>query len=525
MWTIFSFIAFSTLSMGVAFYLIRKDDLSGATGYFLGNRSLLGPVIAGSLLLTNISGEQLIGQSATGYTYSMQVMAFEVGAGVALIMLALWFLPKYLRLGIATIPELLELRFGPGMRKFTMFLFLFAYIFVYIPSILYTGAVSFATVFDLNTILNLDMFTTVILVVVFLSIVGIGYVLYGNLKLFAYTDTIFGVGLLIGTFAVTGYALWVLGQGDFSQGVNTIVTVHPEKLNSIADFNGLVPTAVLFSGMIVQHGFYWCTNQTLIQKTLASKNLVEGQKGAIYCGFLKLIGPFYMIIPGVVAYHLFPNIAPDTSYPLLVRTVLPVVFHGIFGAVFFGAIISSLNGFVNSASTIFTYDFYQFVKPNQESQRIVSIGKMFSILVIVVSGVLSPLYLLAPNGFYPVMQSLAGVFNVPIFVAVVVTLFTASVSLPGIVAATIVHFIIYFSYILLQPGFSYLYTTGLSLFASLLTSLVVSKFFPRDEAFFIPTHNFVNLDNWKHAKTASLILIVMIVSLYILFSPIGIVKI
>ena len=525
MWVFISFVLFLLLVVAIAKYMTRGDKIEGATGYFLGNRSLTGPVIAGTLLLTNISGEQLIGQSSSGYMYSMQAMGYEVMAGVALVLLALWFLPKYLRLGISTIPELMELRYGPIMRKLVMVLFLFAYVVVYIPSILYTGAVSFSTLLSLNEVLNLNTFATVSVVVAFICIVGLMYIFFGNLKLFAITDTLFGVGLFVGAFSIVGFSLHVLGGGNIGNGINTMLTSHQEKLNAFGGYNSFVPSSTLFTGVMVMHVFYWCTNQTLIQKTLASKNLVEGQKGAIYCAFLKCIGPFYMIIPGIVAFHLFPNIHGDVAYATLIREVLPTAMQGFLAAVFFGAIISSFNGFVTSASTIFTYDLYHFIKPNPSPEESVRVGKTFSLVATCFAGIISPMILIFPEGFYPLLLQASGSYNIPILVAVVMALFTTNVSLTGIIAATAVHAVIYISYYIIGPEFSFIYMFGISVFASMFTALVVSKFYPRSEPFFIPKHNYVDLTPWKHAKLASIILCLSIVGVYLFFSPFGIVKI
>ncbi|MEM7081075.1 MAG: solute:sodium symporter family transporter, partial [Pseudomonadota bacterium] len=309
-------------------YVKTRGGVDSKEGYFLAGRGLTGTFIAGSLLLTNLSAEQLIGLNGSAYGFNMSAMAWEVTAGFAIIVMALVFLPRYLGGAFATLPQFLEDRFDPGVRRLSVALFLFGYGLITIPSILYSGSLAVLRLFDVPELLGVGFEHALIITILLVGIVGSLYAIFGGLRAVAVSDTVNGIGLLIIGTAVPIFGLLALGDGSVKAGLQIVSSAAPEKLNAIGSSSDPVPFGTLFTGMILANLFYWGTNQYVIQRTLGAKNLAEGQKGVLLSGFFKLLVPFFMMLPGVIAFHLYGADLEhiDLAYPTLVADVLPVYF-------------------------------------------------------------------------------------------------------------------------------------------------------------------------------------------------------
>ena len=246
-------------------------------------------------------------------------------------------------------------RFDEGVRRMTVVLFMLGYGLVTIPSVLYSGSIAVLKLFDVPELLQLDYGTSLVLTIMVIGALGASYAILGGLRAVAVSDTLNGVGLLIVGVAVPWLGLRVLGEGSVGAGLNIMLSTDTHKLNAIGGPTDPTPFATLFTGMVFANLFYWCTNQYVIQRTLAARSLAEGQKGVLLSGFFKVLVPLLMMIPGVVAYHLYgPELQSiDLAYPQLVRDVLPVYATGFFLAVLLGAVLSSFNSLINSASTLF----------------------------------------------------------------------------------------------------------------------------------------------------------------------------
>ena len=310
-WIALSFLFFTVMVAVISAWKTRDDKLDTAEGYFLAGRGLPGIVIAGSLLLTNLSAEQLVGTNGQGWASNMSPIGWEVGALFTLFALALWFLPTYLKMGTTTIPQLMEARFGRGTKLMFSFVIVVMYSILNLPVILYSGAVVFENIFDISGIFGISKFQAVAILCVVIGIIGGCYAIFGGLKAVAVSDTINGIGLIIGGLMIPFLALALLGHettgGGLVEGVKYLVQAEPEKLNAWASWDAAepaLPWPLIFTGMFFNNLYWWCTNQSFVQRALAAKSLKEGQKGAIYCGFLKTIGFFYLVLPGVIAYHL-----------------------------------------------------------------------------------------------------------------------------------------------------------------------------------------------------------------------------
>ena len=301
--TLISFIFFTALVGFITWLLTRKDNHSTSTGYFLAGRTLTGGFIAGSLLLTNLSTEQLVGLNRAAYEHGFSVMAWEVVSGISLVLMALFFLPRYLRSGIATIPEFLEKRFNGTTRSMTSFIFILAYAAILLPIILYTGATGLMGILDLQTITGIESERTLLWGTVwFIGIVGSIYAIFGGLRTVAVSDTLNGIGLLVGGSMIVWFGLNAVNDGGIFAALNEMKEAHPEKFNSLGDETSQVPAHTIFSGVFLLTLFYWTTNQQIIQRTFGAKNLAEGQKGVLIAALVKVFAPLMLVLPGIIAH-------------------------------------------------------------------------------------------------------------------------------------------------------------------------------------------------------------------------------
>ena len=292
--TLLSFIFFTALVGVVTWLLTRKDDHGSNEGYFLAGRNLSFPFIAGSLLLTNLSTEQLVGLNGAAFSHGLHVMVWEVFCVLAMVMMALFFLPKFLRSGIATVPQYLQVRFDKQTRLMTNIVFLSAYALILLPIVLYTGAKGLSMMLDISAITGIQSeIGNLILMIVVIGVLGSAYALYGGLRTVAVSDTINGIGLLAGGFIIVYFGLQAVSDGGgVLEGWRTIKEANPERFNSIGGPKDNVPFGTVFTGVLLLNVFYWCTNQQIIQRTFGASSLAEGQKGCLVNGCLEIIGSF-----------------------------------------------------------------------------------------------------------------------------------------------------------------------------------------------------------------------------------------
>ena len=305
--TIIEFVGFTVLVAVLSWYKTKDEDLSSKEGYFLAGRGLPGIVIAGSLMMTNLSAEQLVGTNGQAFSGSMSTMAWEATSGFALLVLAFVILPRFLKGGIATIPQFYQMRYDTFTMRMFSCMFLVAYVVTMLPTILYSGSVALVKIFNIEEIFGISYFWAILIVCFSTGIIGMAYSVFGGLKAVAYSDTINGVGLIIGGFAVPILGIFALGKlgggsGSFGEGLHYLLTTTPEKMNAWAEPTSVapyVPWPLLFTGMFVNNMFYWATNQSIIQRSLGGKNLAEAQKGAIWAGFFKCLDVLVIVLPGI----------------------------------------------------------------------------------------------------------------------------------------------------------------------------------------------------------------------------------
>lgn len=508
-------------------YLQTRGETQTKDGYFLAGRNLGGLFIAGSLLLTNLSAEQLIGLNGSAYGYNLSSMAWEVTAAAATVAMAFIFLPRYLSGAFTTLPEFLKSRYDIQVQRLSVILFMLGYGLVTIPSVLYSGSIAVIRIFDIETLLGVGQFEALVVTVLVVGIVGAIYAVFGGLKAVAVSDTLNGAGLLIVGALVPVLGLMLLGDGDFLAGLSTITSSDTEKLNAIGKASDPTPFGTLFTGMILANLFYWCANQYVIQRALAARNLAEGQKGVLLSGFFKVLVPMFMMIPGIIAFHLYgPGLASiDLAYPQLVRDVFPVWMMGFFLAVLLGAVFSSFNSLLNSAATLFCIDVYTPMRGgNVSDKEIVRVAMIASVVIAVFSFIVAPLLFFAPEGLWQIIRVFTGFYNIPIVTIVIVGLFTRRTPAIGAKIVIVFHVV---AYGLAKFVFDEIITIHfLHLYAILFVievaiMLVAAKLSPRQEAWSFEPRQQVDLSPWRLAPPVATTLLSLVVAMYLVFSPLG----
>ena len=523
-----SFVLFTGFVAVLTYILTRKDDHASSKGYFLGGRSLGGIVIAGSLLLTNLSTEQMVGLNGAAFNDGLCVMVWEVVAVVALVAMALFFLPRFLKSGIATVPQFLKERFDHGTQTITTFIFLFAYAAILLPIILYTGARGLSGMLDMQGITGLESDTAVLWLTVWLvGIIGSFYAIFGGLRTVAVSDTINGIGLLSGGFLITYFGLQTISNGEgLLKGLELLKAAHPEKLNSIARSDQSVPFSTIFSGIMLLNLFYWCTNQQIIQRTFGASSLKEGQKGVLFTGALKLLGPMYLVLPGIMAFYLFADkgIVADKAYGHLVRHVLPGPLTGFFAAVMVGAILSSFNSALNATCTLFSLGVYKsIIKKDASDEQVVNSGKTFGWIIAVVAMVIAPL-LANTTSIFAYLQKMNGLYAIPIFAVVIVGMLARRVPAVAAKVALVVGFAVMALGYFVPPLAVYVermhafHFQGAVFVLLVVVMLAIGAARPLPEAWQQRYSGDVEMTPWKYAKPMGIVLIIIVFMIYAVFA-------
>ena len=404
MTTLLSFLAYTFFVAFYSWFKLRKENLSSQDGYFLGGRSLTGVVIAGSMLLTNISTEHLIGMNGSSYKNGFIIIAWEVTSAIALVAAAVYFVPKYLKMGLTTIPQYLEERFDKTTRTIVAMFLMISFIITILPIVLYTGAINLESIFNISENFALTKQQGITFTVIIIGLIGSLYAIMGGLKAVAVSDTLNGYGLLVGGLTIPFLALLSIGNGNIFDGLKKVYNYAPEKFNVIGSTDSVLPFEVLFTGLIINQLYFWSMNQTIIQRALGAKNLIEAQKGLLFTGVLKILVPLVIILPGVIGFYYYGDSLfneQDMIYPELIKKVLPAGLIGVFAAIVMGAVLSTFNSVLNSAATIFSIDLYKGkIKPNSSEKQLVVVGKVTSSILALFAIAVAPFVANAPDGLY-----------------------------------------------------------------------------------------------------------------------------
>ena len=389
------FLGYAILILGVGLWVSRdkKGHQKNAEDYFLASKSLPWWAIGTSLIAANISAEQFIGMSGSGYALGLAIASYEWMAAITLLIVGKYFLPIFIEKGLYTIPEFVEKRFSTNLKTILAVFWIGLYVFVNLASVLYLGALA------LEVIMGIPMDYGVLGLALFAA----AYSLYGGLSAVAWTDVIQVVFLILGGLVTTYLALNNVSDGNgVISGLKEIYNSAPEKFSMILEpsnpeYKNLPGIGVLVGGMWVANLYYWGFNQYIIQRTLAAKSLEESQKGILLAAALKLIIPLIVVIPGIAAYVMikdtagFETFKADNAYPWLLK-LLPPGMKGLAFAALTAAIVSSLASMLNSTSTIFTMDIYkQYIKPNATDKQTVNTGRFSALIALLISGIMAPL--------------------------------------------------------------------------------------------------------------------------------------
>ncbi|SHF87432.1 solute:Na+ symporter, SSS family [Salegentibacter echinorum] len=411
------FAAYALLIVGIGLYVSRgKGDSS--EGYFLADKSLPWWAIGASLIAANISAEQFIGMSGSGFAIGLAIASYEWMAAITLLLVGKFFLPIFINKGLYTIPEFIEVRYGSNLKTILAVFWICLFVFVNLTSVLYLGATA------LDTIMGAGDGSFFIYAIIGLAFFAAAYSLYGGLSAVAWTDVVQVVLLIIGGLITTFIALsHVTEDGGVISGMVAVYEEVPEKFSMILDKGEIITPngkdawwdlpglAVLIGGLWVANLYYWGFNQYIIQRTLAAKSLRESQKGIILAGFLKLIVPLIVVIPGIIAFVMNTgpdgtisqsftdasffsgngNIINDNAAPWLIQEFVPAGLKGLVLAALAAAIVSSVASMLNSTATIFTMDIYKpyFGKASSE-KKLVTVGRLSATIALVIAVILAP---------------------------------------------------------------------------------------------------------------------------------------
>jgi len=544
-----TFIGFTALVAIISYYKTRNTEESSSDGYFLGGRSLTAGVIAGSLLLTNLSTEQIVGLNGASYASGLSVMVWETLAAIAMVVTAMFLLPRYLKGGLTTVPGFLAKRFDVTTKTLTSVLFLTGYVVVLLPVILYSGSLAISGMFDIPELLGVTHTQSIWICVWGIGIIGSIYAVFGGLKAVAVSDSINAVGLLIGGILIPIFGLMMIGDGSVLEGLSTLTTENPDKFKSMGGPTDPVPFYTIFTGMMLVQLFYWGTNQQIIQRALGAKDLKEGQKGLLLASFIKILGPLIVVLPGIIAYHLFQgNLeSADSAYPMLVKKVLPGAWVGFFAAVLFGAILSSFNSVLNSSVTLFGIDVYkEHINKNADEKMIVKYGKTFGLILATASMFIAPLIAKA-GSLFDYLQEINGIYSIPILTIIVVGYLTKHVpaiaAKIGLVSGCLLYIISQFfmkdyfinkaletakatgvtdeaalTLVEVQAYPHFLDVMAILFILNVVIMLIIGKIKPREEPFVQQYTKQVDITPWKYINHASIIICIIVIGVYVYFA-------
>ncbi|PTM08360.1 MAG: sodium/glucose cotransporter [Bacteroidetes bacterium] len=427
------FAAYGVLIVGLGLYMSRTKAGTEKTAedYFLASKSLPWWAIGTSLIAANISAEQMIGMSGQGFGMGLAIASYEFMAAVALLVVAKFFLPIFLKKELYTIPEFVEQRFSTDLKTILALFWIALFTFVNLATVMLLGALA------LDTIIGTGDGSLLLISMVGLAAVAIAYSVYGGLSAVAWTDVL-QVGLLIMGGLITTYLALthVTPSGNALTGLEHVMTVASDKFHMILHkghpaYNDLPGIAVLVGGMWVANLYYWGFNQYIIQRALAAKNLREAQRGLVFAGFLKLLIPLIVVVPGIVAWVMYaqpdgtaiidgirdtlsvthPYEANDNAFPWLIRSFVPTGLRGLVVAALAAAIVSSLASMMNSISTIFTMDIYRvYINKNASQTTTVNVGRITAFVAIII-GIIVAFLLRDSKGIFNVIQEYTGLVS------------------------------------------------------------------------------------------------------------------
>ena len=524
-YTIFAVYVLVIISVGL---LVSRKNKSTTEGYFLAGKSIPWWAVGASLIAANISAEQFIGMSGSGFAIGFGIAAYEFMAAVTLILVGKYFLPIFIEKGIYTIPEFVEKRFNKALKTILAVFWICLYIFVNLSSVLYLGGLA------LETILGIPMMYTILGLAAFALI----YSVYGGLSAVVWTDVIQVAVLVIGGIATTYLAVsYVSGGEGFFAGMSRMLTETPEHFEMILSkdneqFSNLPGIAVLIGGLWVANLYYWGFNQYIIQRTFAAKSIDEAQKGLAFAAFLKCITPIIVCLPGMAAYYIIikdptllaslgdiaqhnvPDLAhPDRAYPWVAQ-LLPTGIKGLVFAALSAAIVSSLASMLNSTATIFTMDIYrEYINKNAKDSTLVNVGRLTAVCALVIACLIAPM-LGALGQAFQFIQEYTGVVSPGILAVFMCGLFykktTSNGAIVGVLSSIVIALLLKFLPISMPFMDQMMYTFILTVAVIVFVSLSSSEVDDDEKAIVLTAKTFKTSNSFAFASYAILLIVALI---------------
>lgn len=488
--------AYCAVILGVGLFVSRdkKGHEKNAEDYFLAGKSLPWWAIGASLIAANISAEQFIGMSGSGFALGLAIASYEWMAAITLLIVGKYFLPIFINKGLYTIPEFVEKRFSTNLKTILAVFWIALYVFVNLSSVLYLGSLA------LETIMGIPMMYGVM----FLALFAAAYSLYGGLSAVAWTDVIQVIFLVLGGLVTTYLALDAVSGGEGSiAGFQHIMSAAPDKFHMILDsaneqYTNLPGIWVLIGGLWVANLYYWGFNQYIIQRTLAAKSLAEAQKGIALAAALKLIIPFIVVVPGIAAFVMIndPEImarlgeagqmnlpgpgASDKAYPWLLQ-LLPAGLKGIAFAALTAAVVSSLASMLNSTSTIFTMDIYkQYMNKDASDKQMVTTGRLSAGIALVIACVMAPL-LGGIDQAFQFIQEYTGIVSPGILGVFLLGLFWKKTTNQAAIWGAIISVPIAIGFKYFTPEMPFMNQMGLTALGTMIVIMIISQFTGKGE--------------------------------------------
>ena len=457
----------------LAQWVSREDSgyRKNAQDYFLAGKTLPWWAIGASLIAANISAEQIIGMSGSGYAMGLAIASYEWMAAITLILVGKFLLPVFLKRGIYTMPQFLEQRYNHHVRMVMAFFWLGVYIFVNLTSILWLGALA------LNTVAGLD----IVLGMVLLGGFAVAYSYYGGLKAVAFTDIVQVVLLVLGGLMIAWTILDKVSAGaGVWQGMQMLTERAPEKFDMILSpanphYMSLPGVSVLIGGMWIMNISYWGFNQYIIQRALAAKNIREAQKGIVFAAFLKLLMPIIVVLPGIAMFVLSPTLAtPDQAYPHAMM-LLPSGIKGLVFAALLAAIVSSLASMTNSISTIFTLDIYpSFSRRSEQASNHVGVGRIATLLAMLMAMICAKPLLGNFDQAFQYIQEFTGFFTPGIVVIFLLGMFWKKTTSSAALAAALGSALLSLGLKLGWPELAFIDRVGLVFLLCAMLAVIIS---------------------------------------------------
>jgi SSS family solute:Na+ symporter len=429
------FVVYALGLLALALWISREEKSHDRTtqDYFLASKSLPWWAIGASLIAANISAEQIIGMSGSGFALGLGIASYEWMAAITLILVGKYLLPIFLKNGIYTMPQYLEQRFDSRVKTTLALFWLGVFIFVNLTSVLWLGGLAIQSVAGVDWLYGM----------IFLAIFSVAYSTYGGLKAVAYTDIIQVVLLVFGGFFLSYLALQQISGGEgVIKGFTLLTEKVPGHFDMIlsqdnSEYMNLPGISVLVGGLWVMNVGYWGFNQYIIQRALAAKNIQEAQKGIAFAAYLKLIMPIIVVLPGIAAVILFPEIEkPDQAYPSMM-SLMPVGIKGLVFAALVAAIVSSLASMTNSISTIFTMDIYRPLRQDKDENHYVNIGRLATVTSLTVAVCVAQPLIGQSEQAFQYIQEFTGLFSPGITVIFLMGMFWKRTTSSGALAAAL----------------------------------------------------------------------------------------